>query len=193
MLDPVGWFGNGPSRKPCRVRVVKPLRETAPGPVLRAPDQRRSARVPLDVAADPQEVMVSLDGNVFEATLVHCALARRARVHPPPSRVGRLQPLHRARQRSLGWRRDDEMPMVRHEAVRKKRNAEFFDGDGKERFERVVITCRFEKQAFSRPAVDNVEDVPSGSPSPVSGHAADGATGVPHLVAPAGVGNDCPR
>ena len=77
--------------------------------------------------------------------------------------------------------------MVRHEAVRKKRNAEFFDGDGKERFERVVITCRFEKQAFSRPAVDNVEEVPSGSPSPVSGHAADGATGVPHLVAPAGV------
>ena len=50
------------------------------------------------------------------------------------------------------------MPMVRHDAVREKRNTTTIEGSGKDAFKRLVVRCIVEKTRPFRRSVQNMEN-----------------------------------
>ena len=77
------------------------------------------------------------------------------------------------------------MPMVRHQAVRKKCNVEAARGRDEDRLERAVVGVAVEKTALSGAAVHDVEDHPGREESMASRHDRDdGATDVPPEACP---------
>ena len=84
--------------------------------------------------------------NRFEAPLVNCTETDNAMDVLPAACMRRGQPVHETRELAVYLRGDDEMPMIGHHAVRKKRNVEALDGLLEQVFKREVIPSVMEKK-----------------------------------------------
>jgi len=93
---------------------VLPAVQTAPLPVLGGLAQLGGVGVPLDVAADAQEVVVVLDRKALVAPLIKVPLAGRPVVGVVPLGVRQRQPLTKPRHGPVEGRTQDQVPVVGH-------------------------------------------------------------------------------
>jgi hypothetical protein len=96
------------------------FRETAPRPVLRPAHEPRTQRVALDVAAGAHQDIKRVDRMALESTLIHRTLADRPAAVTPSDAMGNGYPVHQLRQLEGTVRTQDEMPVIRENAVRKE-------------------------------------------------------------------------
>ena len=101
-------------------RSVKPTPQTAPPPILSRAHQVRSKCIPLDVPTDREEMLDVLNGERLESPLVNMTLTSGIPVGMPTLRVRERQPSRKARQLAIFLRIDQEMPMIRHQAIGQK-------------------------------------------------------------------------
>jgi hypothetical protein len=98
-------------------RRAQAVGQAAPRPVLRASDEAGPKRVPLDVPTHAHELARFLDRIGLEATLVDGSLTDAVAVAAPPPRVGSAYPIHQLRQPVRVGRTQDEVELVRQNAV----------------------------------------------------------------------------
>jgi len=99
---------------------IQPGVSAGPGPVLGPFYQGGSLGVPLHVANQRHEMLVSLDRERFIAALVKVAVPHRPGVGAIALRVGQRNPLQEFRQLAVASGIKHQMPMVRHQAVSEK-------------------------------------------------------------------------
>ena len=75
---------------------------------------------------------VGLYRDGLESSLVDSAESLGPVRELPPPRMSRFEPVHEARQFAIDSCRDHIMPMVRHDGVREKFNAESLDPEGED-------------------------------------------------------------
>ncbi len=91
------------------------------------------------------------DRDSFEAALIDCSETGDAVDGLPPPRVRGRHPVHEARQGAVHVWGYDEMPMVRHDAVRKNCHVDTRDGFVEQVLEREIVAGIMEKnRAFGR-------------------------------------------
>ena len=142
----------------------------APLPILRVRHQARSQWIPLDIPAEDQEVPVTLHGDRLESALVDGTPALASVCPPPALRVGACQPMHETREAVVGFGPDDEVPVIRHDAVGEDSHPEAHGCLGDESEEVTVIVGRMEDDRVLDGAVENVKDESSRRAARASGH-----------------------
>ena len=104
---PIARTLHGPRRKE-RFRFgvpIEPAPQTAPLPILSTPHQLRPQGIPLDVAADRQEMRIILDRKRLEPTLVDVSGPAAVPMGMPTPHVHNRQPLHESTSRRRGGAR----------------------------------------------------------------------------------------
>ena len=118
--------------------------------------------------------------NRFEASLVDCAETRNAMGILPAARMRCSQPVHEAGKGAVGLWSDDEMPMVRHDAVRKKCHVDALDGFFEQVFKREIVAGVMKEQRPFRRSIQHVKNHSCGAFPVPSGHGVSPeAIGVP--------------
>lgn len=115
--QPVPWFGEWPSVKSYRTRRVPARPGAAPSPMFSAGAEISPQSVPLRVAADRQEVFVLLYRKRLESPLINWAGSRGAAAGVPALTVRHGEPAHVFRKCIVLLRPEQQMPMVRHDAL----------------------------------------------------------------------------
>jgi len=169
-FDPVLW----PNARPGRDPVVAPTlpEEASPFPFLRSPNESSSQGVSFDISAHLEEMTSVPDRYRLVSTLIHRTLSLPAARRSPSKGVRHRQPVHEPRDPVAAICRSDEMPMVWHDAVRKKRRVLSFNGLLQNLDEGGVLVRIVEKcEALCR-SIEQVErNLPRGV-TVSSGHAA---------------------
>ena len=97
--------------------MTHPLGKTRPRPLLSSLHQTGSERIPLDITANPEEMMVGRDGEGLEAPLIYVSGAGRSAPGVPTFAVGYSQPEHEGRQLPITRGPQHQVEVVRHEAI----------------------------------------------------------------------------
>jgi hypothetical protein len=168
--DPINGSWNRPFTEERCLAAFLPPREAGPSPVFRMLDETRSKRIALDVSTDPEKVSVVADGNRFETSLIDCSLSIELADRLPSSRVRSREPVHEAGERSVHSWREQKMPVVWHDTVRKKRNVASSDGQPEDTFESLVVCGVLEKSRTFCGSVDDMEVQTGGGDTRTPGH-----------------------
>jgi len=160
--QPVGPLLDGPNRH--RQGNTFPVAaatgsspQAGPTPILGAFDQVRPQRVTLDITGNRQEMRVFLDREALEPALVQVANANLPVVLLPSARVRHRQPLHEPAELSVLLRGQKQVPMIRHQAVRKQLNRLSFEGIRHDPLERGKILILLEDAASPDATIKHVE------------------------------------
>jgi len=159
--SPACWPSHRPRREVGRLSVGLAARQARPRPLLCPPHEARPQGISLHVATHPQEMPIVAYRNGLEPSLVDCSLPIEAADRLPSSGVRGGEPVHEARQVTVDMGRQQKMPMVRHHAVRKERDATAGHGCGDDALEGRVVSPIFEKRGSFRGSVDDMEEQPS--------------------------------
>ena len=161
-----------PGSEPGRPRIITETK-TGPGPVFCTGHQRGTQRIAFDVPAHPEEMMVAGNRYSLEPPLVDRPLTVSATRRLPSTGMGRGEPMHKARQSPVGRGRQQQMPMVRHETVRKNCNVPTTDCTGENVLESRVILRMFEEHRAFCAAIQYVKHKTAAGDPWTSGHDCD--------------------
>ncbi len=104
-------------------------------------------------------MIVFLDGERFEAALIHMTRSRTPVVRVPTLGMGVRQPTEEIRDRVILLRPEHKMPMIGHEAIRQESDGMFGQRFNQNPFEGIVIARLLkERQACDRP-IDGMVNV----------------------------------
>jgi hypothetical protein len=158
VIDPVGLAGERPGRKELAVfrGAALPAEKAGPLPLFGFPHEIRSQRVSLHVACERVKVVVFLNGKRLEAALVNVARSARMTMRMPALGVRQCQPADKPREFALLSRPDNEVPVVRHEAIGQQPGLCALHGLGQRLLEREVIRVVVED---AHPRIGPVEHV----------------------------------
>ena len=130
--------------------------EAAPTPVLGTLDHARRQRIAFDITANGVKMLVFLDGETFETSLIQVSATDRVVRYMPAHGMGMRQPTEVCRKLSFLSRPHNEVPMVSHHAPGEQpRRVPLlcFDHDFLERL--VVLFLAKQRQTGHRP-IENV-------------------------------------
>ena len=131
-------------------------------------DQVRPLGIPLDIAQDREQVFVFLDGERFESPLPDVAGGLVVLV--VAADVCREQPLHPAGEIAVLARPEDQVKMVRHQAVTQEPHRNDFVGGVEETDEGLIIRPLVKHPLPGVPATENVVTISAGGVAVGSGH-----------------------
>jgi hypothetical protein len=115
--------------------------------------------VALDVATDGVEVVVGLDGEGFETTLVNVARTRGVIVSVPAHAMRVRQPAAERRQFASALGPQDEMPVIGHEGVRQDPHGQEIQGVADDALKGGVIRRLLEQRQAGHRAVEHMVNV----------------------------------
>ena len=187
-LLPVVRHCDRPSREVERARLgglQEPHTGAAPRPALGPIDQSCPNRVPLHVSTDGQEMLIGLDGERRESSLVEVPGADGVAVEVLAPHVRRREAVHEGLQITVALRPEDEVPVAGHHAVGEDAHRDPFERASDNPFECVVVAGVLEDPGALVGAVEDVEDHVPGSDACCARH------GVRNWTYPLFVGGLC--
>ena len=144
--------------------------QARPSPIFGPPYERGTQWIALDVATDPEKMIVVPYRYSFESPLIDCSEAGNAMGILPSAGVRHRQPMHEPRHSAVGFRSEQKMPVVRHDAVRKKCNVAAPKGIREQGDERGVVSNVMKKHRAFSCSIDYVEYQTRRALSPSSRH-----------------------
>jgi len=174
IIGPMGSPRHGPRGQQFAFCIgpALPSIQAGPAPVLRATHQVRPQCVALNVSRNRVKVIVLLDGERFEAPLIHVPRASGFTLGMPALRVGQGQPTDEVRQFVVLARPNDEVPVIWHDAVAKQSSLTSLNRLSQHFFESVEIAIVLKDRALGIRAIEHVIDVSSGGDSTWATHGA---------------------
>ena len=118
---------------------MTPTPETSVPPKIRAVAQSCRVRIPLDVTAHRQDMLVVLHRKRLVASLIQMTFTGGVVVRVVTLSMRQPQPLPEATHLAIDIGADDQMPVVRHQAVRKQFQLYTVERFGDDSLERFVI------------------------------------------------------
>ena len=103
-------------------------------------------------------MVIGLNRNGFETSLIHGAGTRRTTERVPPTRVRARQPVEKLRQVTISVAKNCEMPMIGHEAVRENADGNARLGLANQILERCVVPVRVEQPGALCAAVHSMKN-----------------------------------
>jgi hypothetical protein len=140
--------------------------------VLRTLHHAGAQRITFDISTHPEEMAVGANRDRLESTLIDCAKAAKVPSILPSSGVRHREPVHKTREPPIGFRHQDKMPMVRHDAVGKKCDAGALHRFLEKRLEGRVIARILEKDGAFGCSIKDVKYDPRRSVPFPSWHSA---------------------
>jgi len=119
VLDPVAGRNGLPIGKSDEAAWSDAL-QARPTQVLGSTDQARAERIPLDISADRQKIVVIGDREGLELPRGERAGIQGTIGVVPPHHMDHRQPVHEDPDISIGQRPEHEMPMVRDQSERRQ-------------------------------------------------------------------------
>jgi hypothetical protein len=167
---PTGELGNRPHRQRRPLYRGSHRRHAAPLPVFRVRDQPDAQGISFHVATQPQEMIVILNSDRLESSLVDGASSPTSSPDPPRFRVASGEPNHERRETVIAGRPEHEVPVIRHQRICEKPHGEAFGCLVDEPEELLVVVHGLEEHRVLHCAVENMEYELSGRSAWTSGH-----------------------
>ncbi len=149
--------------------------EAGPPPVLGPLDQVGPQGIPLDIAADGQEVLVALHGERLETPLVKMVGPRVMIVCVPAHGVRVREPADEGGQLAVGPRPQHHVPMIGHQAVGQQTDRAALPGLGHHGFECFIVPRFLEQRQTGYRPIQDVVDQAAGSNTGLSRHGLKGS------------------
>lgn len=137
---------------------MKPLRQAAPGPVLRATDELRRQRIPFDIPAHANELRRAPDRERLETALIERFLPDGLVSTMPSNRMGSSYPSHEPRKGRRGRCVDHQVPVVGEHAVRHESHRIPFEACAENPEKRAIVERARENREPAHSSVDDVEE-----------------------------------
>jgi hypothetical protein len=134
------------------------FRETAPRPVLRPAHEPRTQRVALDVAAGAHQDIKRVDRMALESTLIYGTLSDCPAAVTPSDAMGNGYPVQEFRQLEGTVRTQDQMPVIRENAVRKQADRMTCQALSQDRQKRAIVIRSREDVRLADAAIVYMEE-----------------------------------
>jgi len=158
-LQPVCRQRYRPGIQKLQTPLVCPPCQTRPRPLFRPRHQLGAQRVAFDVATDGDQMIVLLNRESFEATLVQRSGAAAVVVGVPTHGMCQGQPMQEVRQVTVLVGPEDQMEMVGHEAEGQQTHGQLVLGLAQHAFKGGIVAIFMKNRGASHGAVEDVVDV----------------------------------
>ena len=132
--------------------------QTAPTPLVGTLHQPCSQGIAFHVAADSVEVLVILNRERLEPSLVHMPRTGGSLMSVPTLGMGKRQPAGEPREVFVFSGPDHKVPVVSHQTIAQQSHVELSDGFDKRSFERFKVFVFVEDRHPSVGSVENMVD-----------------------------------
>ena len=137
---------------------MTPTPETSEPPKIGTVAQFRRIRIPLDVTANRQEMLVALNWKRLVATLIQMTFTGGVVVRVVTLSMGQSQPLPEPTHFAIDIGADDQMPVVRQQAKRKQFQLHAVERCRDDPLERFVIRIFVKDRGAAVRPVEHVVD-----------------------------------
>jgi len=149
-------------RRQLGISLIPPP-EARPLPAFRLCDQLRSERIAFDIACDGEEMLIGLDRKGFEAALIDRACSGGVVMGMPALRMRDGDPTEDFRKFPVLPGPEEEMPMIRHEAIGGNADLGLGVGLGENLFKGGVISgCLKERESSDTTIQDVIGKISGG-------------------------------
>lgn len=163
--DPIAWTLDRPITQPGGLFgiILLPPPEARPSPVLCLADQFGSECVASHITGDGQEVLIRLDRKRLEAALIDRTGSGGVVRRKPSLRMGDGDPAENFRQFPVMPWPEEEMPVIRHEAVGRDPQAGLSMGFRENLLKSGIVSGRFKQGEAAHSAIQDVVGEIAGS------------------------------